>query len=1033
MKRLACFLVLLISFAGLAQEKTITGLVTDSNGLPLPGVNVIEKGTNTGTQTNFEGQYEIQVAPGETLVFSFVGTKTIELTVGARSNYDVVMEETSSELDEVVVIGYGTVKKRDLTGAVSSVDAEEIELAPVVSPVEAIQGRVAGLDITRDNGRAGSGFHILLRGNRSLTASSEPIYIIDGIRGNINNLNPNDIASIDVLKDASSTAIYGSEGANGVVIVTTKKAKEGEIQINLDSYVSINDNPSFPSPLQGGAWLDYLREGYIASGNPTPDDRDAVLSAWNLAPSVLNPYIDNAKYINWVDETFRRGIQTKNTLSIRGGSEKVQANFSLGQNRTEGVYRNDNLDVYTMRADVNVQAAKWAKFGLTTGLIYSDRESNRSRINKSFGMVPLGDVYDENGKIKQFPVDGLTDVVSVLANDIPNTYKNNNKYFDITVNPYAQFEIAKGLSLRSRLGVSISNSRTGEFKSDHTYLMLTGSENAIRSGTYNTSLSYNYIWENILKYGITIGEDHDLDATLITSYAHDQNESADSYSEGFLYDDFSFYNLDAGLNPRVSSNYSMSKRLSYAGRLNYSYKDKYLLTGSVRYDGVSQLADNKWDVFPAGAVAWRISDESFMKGAKKWLSNLKFRAGYGISGNSNIGPYATRSETTNGSDYLNLGGGQVLTTVPTRVVGNSALGWEKSYNLNLGLDFGLLHNRINGSVDWYNTDTKDVIYRRELPSTIGGFTPKMQYVQNANIAEMNNHGIELTLNSTNVQTNDFHWNSTLTFARNWEEIKSINIGKNAALEDLISEGLFIGSPKDVFYAYKKIGIWQTGEEADAAVFGLLPGDVKIESSLTKISDGVWGRTVTDENGNAVTEEYTAENPYTINPTDDRQIIGQAAPKWTAGFQNTFTYKNFDLSVFATARYGQMISGELLGYFNQGINIPDNYDYWTPSNPTNDFPRPYTTRSTDYSSPIPNESLTYVDASYIKIKNITLGYTLPERATRIIGASNMRVYGTVYNSLIITKNHLLDGLDPETGASDSFPLYKQLVFGLNLSF
>ncbi|MEN3324737.1 TonB-dependent receptor [Mariniflexile soesokkakense] len=1015
------------------QKHVVAGTVTDTNGQPLAGANIIEKGTSNGAQSDFDGKFSIAVSnQNATLVVSYVGFATVEVAVNGQSNVKVVLNEDASGLEEVVVIGYGTVKKRDLTGAVSSVKSDDIKLAPVISPVEAIQGRVAGLDITRNDGRSNSGFNILLRGNRSLTASSEPIYIVDGIQGSINNLNPNDIESIDVLKDASSTAIYGSAGANGVIIITTKKAKDGKIQVDFDSYVSINGNPSYPSPLTGDAWLNYLREGYIASGNPTPNDRDAVLSAWNLSPTILNPYINNSKYIDWVDETFKTGIQTNNTLSIRGGTDKVQASFSMGYNKTEGVYKDDFTNVYTMRGDLNIKATDWAKFGITTGLIFRDRESNRSRINKSFGIIPLGDAYNENGDINQFPVDGMTDLVSVLANNIPGTYKNNNKYYNIIANPYAEFTLAKDLTVKSILGVSLSNSRTGEFKSDHTYLMLTGSENAIRSGAYSTSLGYSYTWENILNYKVILNEDHDLGATFITSYAKNQNEESYAYSEGFLYDDFSFYNIDAGLNPRVSSDYYIKKRMSYAGRLNYSYKGKYLLTGSIRYDGVSQLANNRWDAFPAGAVAWRISDENFMQGTNQWLSNLKLRAGYGVSGNTNIDPYVTRSETTNGPDALNFGSGQVLTTIPTEFIGNSDLSWEKSYNLNIGLDFGLLHNRIDGSIEWYNTDTKDVIYERALPSTIGGVTPKTQYAQYGNIAEMNNHGIELTLTSTNVRTKDFQWNSTLTFARNWEEINAISLGDNVSLDDLISEGLFIASPKDVFYNYKKIGIWQLGEEADAAVFGLQPGDTKIETSLTKISDGVWGRTIIDGSGNAVDEQYTASNPYAINPTDDRQIIGQAAPKWTAGFQNTFKYKNFDLSIYATVRWGQMIDGELLGYFKQGvINLPDNYDYWTPTNPTNDFPRPYTTRSTPLSAP--NLGLTNVDASYIKIKNITLGYSLPESFARSIGATNFRVYGTVYNSLVITKSHLLDGLDPETRASDSFPLYKQMVFGLNMSF
>ena len=1008
------------------QEIQINGVVKDANNMPIPGVNVMIKGTNTYTQTDFDGNYTITLKGNNVLVFSFVGYVPQEVTVVKSTTINIILKENISQLEDVVVIGYGTVKKRDLTGAVSSVKGDDIKMAPVTSPIEAIQGRVAGLDISRNAGNTSGKVNILLRGNRSLTASSEPIYIIDGIQGNINNLNPNDIASIDVLKDASSTAIYGSAGANGVIIITTKTAKEGRVQIDFDSYVSVNSNPSFPSALQGDAWLKYLEEGYQATYGTPSANRDALLGGWNLSTTRLNPYLDNGKYVNWVDKTFQTGIQTNNTLSIRGGNEKVKASLSLGRNRTEGVYQGDNVNVYTMRSDLSIQAAKWAKFGLTSGIIFRDQNNNRSRVNKAFGMVPLGDVYDENGNINQFPVEGEPGIVSVLANNIPGTLSNNTKSINVTANPYAEFNLAKDLSFKSILGISVSNSRNGIFNSDHTYLMLTGSENAIRNAQYNTSLNYTYYWENILNHKLHIGEDHKLETTLITSYFNSQSESSFAYSEGFLYDGFSFYNLDAGVNKQVSSDFSELKRLSFAGRLNYSFKDRYFLTGSVRYDGVSQLAE-KWDVFPAGAFAWRISDENFMTNVN-WLNELKLRVGYGVSGNSNINAYATKSETTNGNDVLNLGGGQVLTSVPTRVVGNDLLGWEKSYNANIGLDFGFMNNRINGSLEFYNTDTKDVIYSRSLPSTLGSFSPKQLYVQNGNIAKMNNKGVELTLNTVNVKKGDFKWSSTLTFARNKEQVKAVNLGPNVNLDDLISLGLFVGSPKDVFYDYKKVGIWQLGEEADAAVFGLQPGDVKIQTDLTKKADGVW--VGLDSSGNEV--EYTATNKYAISLAKDRKILGHAAPSWTGGLLNTFKYKNFDLSVFATARWGQMIDGQLLGYFGYGrVNILDNYNYWTPTNPTNDFPRPYAAARTTTSPSV--AGLNYVHGSFVKIKNITLGYRMPESVTKAIGATNFRVYGTVYNSFVFAKSHLLKGIDPETQASDSFPLYKQLVFGLNLSF
>jgi TonB-linked SusC/RagA family outer membrane protein len=1033
MKKLFFSLLCILVAGGIFAQAKLSGKVTDESEEPIIGVTVFVKGTTTGTITDSEGNYTISSKTSEgILVFSFVGMKTQEIYFDGDATINVVMESEAIGLEEVVAIGYGTVKRRNLTGAVSSVKSGEITMAPVASPVEAIQGRVAGLDITRNDGRANSGTYILLRGNRSITRSSEPIFIIDGIQGNIDNLNPNDIVSINVLKDASSTAIYGSRGANGIFIITTKKAETGRMQVDFNSYVSINSWPSFPSALQGDAWFKYLEEGYRATYDQEPADRDALLSAWSLSPTVLNPYIDSSKWVDWIDESLKTGIQFNNTLSIRGGTDKVQSSFSMGYNRTEGIYKNDYVDIFTLRENLNVQAAKWARFGIITGLIFRNSESRPSRINKAFGMVPLGDVYDENGNINQYPIEGMTDVISLLADNIDGTYENNTKSINITANPYAEITLAKGLTFKSVIGTSLSTRRQGIFNSDHTYMMLAGSQTAIRNATYNTGLGYSYTWENIVDYQVTVADNHELLATLITSYGNSQDETSGEYSEGYLYDDFLFYNLDAGVNPSVNTYYSVKKYMSYAGRLNYNFKGKYFLTGSVRYDGVSQLS-KKWDAFPAGAVAWRISDESFMERTSNWLSDLKLRASYGVAGSDNIPPYFTLTEVTSGADIINLGGGQVLTSVPTVAVGNVLLTWEKTYTLNIGVDFGLFRNRVDGSVDFYNADTKGIIFDRDLPFSGGGFGPKAAYKLASNIGRMKNNGIEITVNSRNIQTQAFQWSTNFTFARNWEEVTSIDLGSNVTVDNLISLDLFMGEPLHTLYDYKKTGIWQLDEAADAAVFGLEPGDVKIASSLTKRSDGVWVKTITDDAGNDSIAEYTAASPYTINANDDRQILGQETPKWTAGLQNTFAYKGFDLNIFITARWGQMIDGQLLGYFTYGNNnLPDNYDYWTETNPTNDYPRPYQRRSsTGYSSPL--AGLTYVDASYIKVKNITLGYTLPISIINRVGLSNFRIYGTVYNSFILTKSHLLKGIDPETKASDSFPLYKQLVFGVNVSF
>lgn len=1030
---------LLMLWSGMYAQKTIQGVVVDESGQPVPGASVLISGTNQGTITDTDGNFILEnIASTTELEVSFLGMVTEVVEVGEQTHLEIQLIPDLMQLDELVVIGYGTVKRKDLTGAVASVKSEDISMSPTTNTIEALQGRVAGLDITRNSGSASSGMSILLRGNRTFGVDNEgnektcePIYIIDGIQGSISNLNPNDIVSIDILKDASSTAIYGYKGANGVVMITTRQAEKGKMQVDFNSYVSINSNPSFPSALQGDAWLDYLEEGYRATNGESSPDRETLLMAWGLS-STYGELIDEGKWVDWVDESLETGLQYNTDLSIRAGNERVQSSFSLGYAKTEGIYQNDYQDKLTLRENMNIEVCNWMKAGIVTGLVYQNRESRSSRINKAFGMSPLGEAYNSDGEINVYPVDTAAGEISILVDNIDGTYRNNKKSININANPYIEITPIKGLSYKSTLGTSLSSNRQGIYNSDHTYMMLVGSSTAISNATYATSFSYSYTWENVINYKITLAADHNLEATAITSYSDGYYETSSSYSEE-LYEDYLFYNLDAGSNQSVSTYYEESSSMSYAGRLNYNYKGKYFITGSVRYDGVSKLKD-KWDIFPAGAVAWRISDEDFMASTKNWLNNLKLRVGYGVAGSDNINPYQTEAGVTNGADDLNLGSGQIVTTVPTTETSSLYVGWEKTYSLNVGIDFGLFKGRIDGSLEWYNQDSEEIIYTIELPSTSGGSTPKILYTLSDNLVGMNNKGVELTLNTRNIQTHDFQWTSTFTFAWNREELSYLNLGSGITADELISEGIFVGEPRYVYYGYKKLGIWQSDEADDAAVFGLEPGDVKVASNLTKISDGVWQGTVEASDGSDSTVTYTADNPYTIN-ADDRQILGHKNPDWTAGFQNTFTYKGFDLTIFITSRWGHMIQGDLLGYFSYGsLNLPDNYDYWTEDNATDDYPRPYlSSRSTAYSDPLGGDALSYVDGSYIKVKNITLGYTLPKSLLAKAKITNLRMYGTVYNSFIYTKSHLLKGLDPETGASDSFPLYKQLVFGLNVSF
>lgn len=1001
----------LLPLALMAQIR-VEGTVVDSQDYPIPGVNVYIKNTTTGTITDINGVYTLTgVAPDAVLVFSSVGMKTQEITVNSRSQLNVIMEDEIAGLEEVVVIGYGTVKRRDLTGAVASVKNEDLTMAPVSNAMEALQGRVAGLDITRASGRAGSEPEVLLRGNRSLNASNAPLYIIDGIPGSIATINPNDIESIEVLKDASSTAIYGSAGANGVIIVTTKQAEKGTVQVDINSYYGVNGFASYPSALQGQAWLDYLGEGYTAAYGEPAANRNDLLTAYSLSPAQLNRYIENGQWVDWVDETLRTGTQQNHSVSIRGGNETTRAHFSLGYTEEKGIYKDDKTEIATMRSGVEHEFRDWLSAGIQTSLAWRDRNVRGSRINSAFSTVPLGEVYDAEGNINIEPIEGHS-TVNLLADEVPGAYKNNAKQIRVTANPYIDIKPIKNLSIRSVLGTTLTTQRNGEYNSDRTYMKLIGSGSQVKTASYANSLSYSYTWENIAHYNFDLAEDHNFQLTGITSWTNSQNENGYAYNEGFDYDEFLFYNLNAGNNPSVGSGYSHTKKMSYAGRINYNYRGKYLLTISNRWDGASQLAD-KWHAFPAAALAWRISDEDFMAGTNYWMTNMKLRVGYGVTGNANINPYVTSTEVQSSNHNLTLGSAQSQVYIPTQAVGNPFVGWEKSYNTNIGLDLGLYNNRIEVVFEWYNTDTKDVLFDRPLPSTSGAYGSKGTYNMMSNIAEINNQGIELGINTRNIINRQFNWESMLTFARNREEVKSIDLGSNIEVDDLIALNLFMGHPVNTIYGYKKLGIWQANEADEAARYGREPGDVKIATVEQFDEEG---------NGDGGVHEYSA---------NDRQILGSLSPDWTLGFQNSFYYKNFDLNIFATMRWGQMLDADLMGYFTYGrVNLPSNYDYWTPENPTNDFPRPNILGN---NNDVALRSLRYVDGSYMKIRNITLGYTLPDRIGESIGVRKLRVYSTVNNPFIFTKSDLLKDIDPEAGGGDTFPLFKQVIFGLNLSF
>lgn len=983
------------------QQIQITGRVTDSEGTAIQGATVLIKDdvNATGTQTDQGGNFNLPVTKSEAVLeVSYVGFQSQQVHAAVGKDVHVTLLPIDA-LDEVVVVGYGAVKKRDLTGAVTSVKAEEIMRTPTSNVMDALQGKVSGMDVMKSSGRAGSSVEVSLRGTRSIYGDNNPLYIIDGIPGDFSRLNPSDIESIDVLKDASSTAIYGSAGSNGVVIITTKKGRRGTTSVAFDSYVGYNGFPKYPHGLVGEDYLELKREAYRGEHGSYPEFLNNIFKN----PEHLSAY-ESGKNVDWVDLVLNDGIQQNYSLAVTGGTEKTNAYLSVNYNDEQGIIENDRFKKYGVRANIDHKIGAFVKLGTNLQLTQSDNDQAAQNIfGNSLTFLPLGDAYDDQGNIQHIAIDGVTNPLSDLIKD---QYVNNtlNTYF--SGNGYFELEPIKGLTFRSVLGVILGSARNGKYFGTQS-IANPEAGFSVPAAVIVNDRNQDYRWENILTYNVDLNEDHHFTFTGVTSWAKNRAEMAYAAGSGFDLDSYSFYNLSGATDPVIRSSFIGTQSMSYVGRVNYNYKGKYLFSFSNRWDGVSRLSNgNKWDVFPAGAFAWRISDESFFIPFQEAVSSLKFRVGYGVTGNSGgVGAYGTQAGGFNAPKPVGFGQTAGAAFILNQTMANADLGWEKSYTTNLGLDATFLNGRIDLTFDWYDAQTKDLLYLRDMPASLGG-SWGAPFKMWQNVGETNNRGFEVTLQTKNIERDNFTWSTAFTFARNRERIVSLPGNK-----DLISTNLFLNHPVETFYDYQYLGIWQESEAEEASKYNSVPGDIKLAT------DGS-----VDENG---------RHAYGIN---DKRVLGSAVPDWTGGIQNNFTYRNFDASIFLTARWGQMISSNLITRYDPttGVgNSPDDVDYWTPENPKGYLPRPGLHSST--SGYIGFGALKYVDGSYFKIRNITLGYTLPDNVIGRIGMRKLRFYVTANNPFIFTRSRHLKYQDPEANGRDNFPLTKQFVAGVNMSF
>jgi TonB-linked outer membrane protein, SusC/RagA family len=1005
--------VIFVSAQSFAQK--VTGVVVDETNSPLPGVNVVVKGTTNGVITDFDGKYSI--APKDVqkdiLQFSFIGYDTKEVKINGEKVVNIQLTSSNLQIEEVVAVGYGVVKKRDLTGSVASVKSDEISKATTSNAMQAMQARVPGLDIQQSNGQAGAGININLRGNRSISASNSPLILVDGIEyGSTLDINPSDIESMEVLKDASSTAIYGTRGANGVIIITTKRGKSGTTKVNFNAYYSSNSPTNVPKVMYGDREVQRL----IDKANYQADAASGNWGTSNLTPEqVLTEKLEDfteigiyndKSYTDWLDQILQNGVTKNYELSVSGGTDKTTFNLSLGSMFEEGLMKDDKMNRYNVKANVDHKISNIFKAGTSLLFTYKDNDKRNSSVfGQAMKMTTITHAYTADGTLIATPNPRYAAHCNPLLDEIDGAYKNNAESTRFFGNAYLEITPIKGMNAKSIFAVDRNNIRTGIYQDYQSVARYQS------PGTSNISLEYEnktgLTWENTLNYSTNFGgTKHDFTGLL----GHSMKQSV--YEEALTTGDVGrehyytslFYDLSKIPSPKNTSQYVKSTMMSYFGRVNYKYNEKYLLTASLRADGSSTLAKgHQWGYFPSAALAWRVSEESFLKGYH-WLNNMKLRTSWGISGNAAVNPYSTLTTLSTTPVYYYIGGSDLAGNLPSSM-GNSDLTWEKTAAYNVGLDFGVFDNRISGTVDYFISKTSDLLYRKSAPAS--SVYPSVL----ANIGETKGHGIEVSLNTLVLKKKDFSWDINWTYTTFKDEITKLSDGVTTNISG--NTGQIVGKPVSIYYDFEANGNWNVGEYATykadwesrhpgqtigyVAAYGA-PGTIKIVDR--------------DDDGKL---------------TDADKIVYNRSPKHIFGMNNSMSYKNFSLSVLVYARLGGYISYDMNSQLNYESANWGDLDYWTPKNIAAKFPSPGAASTTfgSYGS-----ALLYEKADYLKIKDITLGYTLPKGTIKKVGLNNVKVYGSLKNYFTFSK---IDNYDPERGGAISFPLSKQAVVGVNVEF
>ena len=838
-------LLLFSSVASAQNSRTVTGKITDKNGEPLPGTNVVVQGTASGIQADMNGNYQILVEnPSEAVLeFSFIGYTRQQIVVAGQSTINVILAEEYIGLNELVVVGYGTVKKKDLTGSVASIKSTEITKTATNNALQSMQGKVAGLDVIKTSGESGSGVNVQLRGNRSVNASNAPLFLVDGIEYGSNlDINSSDIASIEVLKDASSTAIYGTRGANGVIIVTTKRGLSGsqvagKTKVAINSYLSFNSPTNLPEIMS--VEQDYLllaeRKRYAAE---KPASAWGTTSISNYTPETVLSNVVSSPYeksvyqlyqeggVNWFDMIMQNSMSQNHEISLTGGDSKTSFLVSFGYMNEEGLLRDDVLKRYNGRINLDHKLTK----NLTTGvnLQYTMRDWDRRADNvysQLIKMHSMAQPYLSDGTILDKPSELAPSHTNPLLNEVPGYYDNNTQNNRLFGNFFLDWEIVKGLRFKTVFGIDSQSRRDGEYVD----YMCTGNYQSGRGSSFSAlnSQSFGYTWENTLNYSVIVGGIHDIQLLAGQEALQNVYESHGTSGIGLQdhYGKNSFYDLSNILpgGRAVTNVYTKQNMLSYFGRANYKLKNKYLLTASIRADGSSVLSEgNKWGYFPSVAAAWIISDESFLESATI-MNNLKLRMSWGKSGNSAVNPYQTLTVLGADKVYYTYGTQLITGQVPS-ILGNPELTWETTSTFDAGLDLSLYKERINATLDFYYSQTDDLLLYKGLPAS--SVYPQVL----ANVGKTENRGFEAALNLRIIESKNFSWSSDITYSMNRDKITSLASGETQDVSNP-DQALIVGEPVRAFYGYEADGCWSIDEAATALTFGRVPGDIKIVDRL----------------------------------------------------------------------------------------------------------------------------------------------------------------------------------------------------------